>query len=242
MPGAELDCAKCHADDRWKSAVAPRLRHLPRQRLLRHRHAHAAARSSASRATGACTSDATAPRSATSPPATVAVGQLLAQDAPDADRRRAVQQSATRRRAPGSRRSRRCTRSWRARAIARPAAHERSRSRGGSGANGTFVVGSDTPTLTFQLVDKSGRGRTDLKTNATLSAHRDRRRAHRRSPARLRAAHGQVAGHAHLRRATRHVHLRLPVAVPGAARWRRYNTTLPRPRPTRRAPTRCGST
>jgi len=40
---------------------------------------------------------------------------------------------------------------------------------GGSGAAGSFVVGTDTPTLTFQLVDGTGAVVSTLKTDATLS-------------------------------------------------------------------------
>lgn len=41
---------------------------------------------------------------------------------------------------------------------------------GGSGPNGSFVIGSDTPTVTFQLVDKTGAVLSTLKTDSTLSA------------------------------------------------------------------------
>jgi hypothetical protein len=40
---------------------------------------------------------------------------------------------------------------------------------GGSGAGGSFVPGTDTPSLTFQIADKTGALVTTLKTDATLS-------------------------------------------------------------------------
>src|SRR5262249_3543938 len=41
---------------------------------------------------------------------------------------------------------------------------------GGSGAGGSFVPGTDTPTLRFKLVDKTGALVSTLKTDATYSA------------------------------------------------------------------------
>lgn len=41
---------------------------------------------------------------------------------------------------------------------------------GGSGPNGSFVIGTDTPTVTFQLVDGTGAVVSTLKTDSSLSA------------------------------------------------------------------------
>ncbi|HEX9104285.1 MAG TPA: hypothetical protein VF997_18875, partial [Polyangia bacterium] len=41
---------------------------------------------------------------------------------------------------------------------------------GGSGAGGSFVVGTDTPTITFQLVDGTGAVVSTLKSDSTLAA------------------------------------------------------------------------
>ena len=170
-----------------------------------------------------------------------AVGDVLPQVAPDPDRRCAVQRLPSEGRA-GAGRGLGGARGHLGDARSGPGAHQRRRSRGASGPGGSFVAGTDTPTLTFQLVDKTGAVVSTLKTDSTLSGTAilsgptdDRQRVY--GPLTIKTQ-GTLSYDA----AEQHVHLRLPVGVPddGAAAVER--DAGDRRGSTARAPTRCGFT
>lgn len=170
MPGAELDCKKCHVDDRWKTATRlacgtchdnvffdtgtldpPRQFGKPAAGACTNDDACAAFGEFATcdLATGTCqrkshpayTDDAQCStcHPPDNPPGGVAIAAVSA-----------VHDIPAVTRDPGL-------------------ALVGATLAGGSGANGSFVPGTDTPKLTFALVDGAGNAIADLKTNAAYS-------------------------------------------------------------------------
>ena len=166
MPDAEKDCAKCHADDRWKSAPSRLACGTCHDNLFFDTGTLNPPRTLGTPAAGKCTSDGDC----------MLFGSLAVCDAPSG--------SCIRRAHPAQADDSQCTTCHSADTaglVPIASSHEiYTRTRvpglqladvmlsGATGANGTFHVG-DTPVFSFRLTDVNGADIMDLKTNAALS-------------------------------------------------------------------------
>jgi hypothetical protein len=171
MPGMELDCAACHTGIEWKDRPARLACGTCHDNVFFDTGTLNPPRVLAKPANGSCTADADC----------TAVGALATCNTTTGFCQRANH--------PVQTDDAQCATCHPADGTATPttmpvaAAHEiiqRTRTRGikltsvtiagGSGPNGTFMVG-DVPTMTFKLADKNDAVIADLKTNAALSAN-----------------------------------------------------------------------
>jgi hypothetical protein len=166
MPGAELDCAKCHVDDRWKTSPARLACGTCHDNVFFDTGTLTPPRSFGRPAQGSCTAD----------PDCAAFGVFASCDVPSGTCQRKTHPIQT-----GDAQCPVCHTADASGLSPISARHEifqATRSRGlrltnaalsgASGPNGTFLIG-DVPTLTFKLTDMNGAVVTDLKTNAALS-------------------------------------------------------------------------
>jgi OmcA/MtrC family decaheme c-type cytochrome len=166
MPGHDLDCDKCHKDDRWKTAPSRMACGTCHDNLYYDTGLLTPPIVLGQPSKMACVMDADCAVFGNSTGCNTTTGMCERRGHPaQAD----DSQCAT------------CHSADNTGLSPIPAAHEiyaRTRTRGlriqgfaasgGSGANGAFNVG-DTPTITFQLVDQTGAAVTDLATNKALS-------------------------------------------------------------------------
>jgi OmcA/MtrC family decaheme c-type cytochrome len=166
MPGAELDCTKCHADDRWKTSPSRLACGTCHDNLFFDTGTLNPPRSFGPPSSGPCTSDASC----------AAFGYLVTCDLPSG--------SCMRKTHPIQSDDAQCSTCHTADAsglVAIPTVHailQRTASRGlqmtratlsgGSASGGAFQVG-DTIVVKFQLSDAAGNIVSDLATNAKLS-------------------------------------------------------------------------